>query len=116
MLSIDTSDPAFIRIRAQGVLRWRDYKGFEGRLSKELGRRRKPVPLMLDLRGFRGWSAAGLVRDLIFDLRHQAAFSRIAVLGDGRWHEWITYLGVPLFQAKMRFFKTQDCAADWLSA
>jgi len=116
MLSIDTSDRAFVRIRAQGVLRWRDYKGFEARLSNELGRRHRPVPLMLDLKGFRGWSAPGLIRDLVFDLRHREAFSRIAVVGDARWHKWITYLAIPLFRVKMRFFKVQDRATEWLRA
>ncbi len=116
MLSMDTSDRAFICIRAQGILRWRDYKSFERRLSSELGRRPEPVPLLLDLRGFRGWSAAGLIRDLIFDLRHRASFSRIAVLGDARWHRWITYLGIPLFRAKLKFFNAQDAAREWLFA
>ena len=114
MLSMDVSDQAFIHVRAQGILRWRDYGGFERALSSELGHRRRPVPLLLDLRGFRGWSAAGLIRDLIFDLRHQASFSRIAVVGDTRWHWWVTYLAVPLFRAKMRFFSTQETAAEWL--
>ncbi len=116
MLSMDTSDRAFICIRAQGILRRRDYKDFDRRLSSELGRRPKPVPLLLDLRGFRGWSAAGFIRDLIFDLRHRASFSRIAVLGDARWHMWITYLAVPLFRAKLRFFNAPDAARDWLRA
>lgn len=116
MLSMDTSDRAFICIRAQGILRWRDYGSFEHRLSSELGRRPKPVLLLLDLRGFRGWSAAGLIRDLIFDLRHRASFSRIAVLGDARWHTWITYLAIPLFRAKLRFFNAQDAATAWLRA
>jgi hypothetical protein len=114
MLSMDTSDRAFICVRAQGILRWRDYSNFERRLSNELDRRRRPVPLLMDLRGFRGWSAAGLIRDLIFDLHYRASFSRIAVLGNARWHAWITYLAVPMFRAKMRFFNTQDTATDWL--
>ena len=116
MLSMDTSDRAFICVRAQGILRWRDYSSFERRLSSELGRRPRPVPLLLDLRGFRGWSTAGLIRDLIFDLRYRASFSRIAVLGDARWHMWITYLAVPLFHAKLRFFDAQDVATEWLRA
>jgi hypothetical protein len=116
MLSLDTSDRAFIRIRAQGVLRWSDYSGFDCRLSRELGRRPSAVPLLLDLRSFRGWSAAGLIRDVIFDLRHRASFSRIAVLGDARWHLWITYLAIPLFRAKLRFFNAQDAATEWLCA
>ena len=114
MLSMDTSDRAFICIRAKGILHWRDYCGFERRLSSELGRRPGPVPFLLDLRGFRGWSAAGLIRDLIFDLRHRASFSRIAVLGNARWHRWITYLGIPLFSTKLKFFSTPDAAREWL--
>ena len=116
MLSLDTSDRAFICIRAQGVLRWSDYSGFDRRLSSELGRRPKAVPLLLDMRGFRGWSAAGLMRDVIFDLRHRASFSQIAVLGDARWHLWITYLVIPLFRAKLRFFNAQEAATVWLRA
>ena len=116
MLSIDTSDRAFVCVRAQGILRWCDYGNFERKLSNKLGHRRGPVPLLLDLRGFRGWSVAGLIRDLIFDLHHRASFSRIAVLGDVRWHAWITYLAIPLFRAKVRFFNTQDTATEWLRA
>jgi len=114
MLSMDTSDRAFICIRAHGTLRWRDYKSFERRLSGELGDRRNAVPLLLDLRGFRGWSAAGLIRDVIFDLRHRASFSRIAVLGDARLHRWITCLGIPLFRAELKFFSASDAAREWL--
>ena len=116
MLSLDSSARAFICIRAQGILRWRDYKGFERRLSSELGRRPRAVPLLLDLRGFRGWSAAGLIRDLIFDVRHRSSFSRIAVLGDARWHRWITYLGIPLFRARLKFFDAENAATEWLRA
>ena len=89
---------------------------FQRRLSSELGRRPKVVPLLLDLRGFRGWSAAGLIRDLIFDVRHRSSFSRIAVLGDARWHRWITYLGIPVFRAKLKFFSAPDAAREWLRA
>ena len=116
MLSLDTSDRAFICIRAQGIVRWGDYTGVERRLASELGRRPKAVPLLLDLRGFRGWSVAGLIRDLIFDLRHRASFSRIAVVGDARWHMWITYLAVPLFRAKLRFFNAPEAAMEWRRA
>ena len=87
MLLVDTSDRAFICVRAEGMLRWRDYRAFELSLSNELRVRLRPVPLLLDLRGFRGWSAAGLIRDLVFDLRHRASFSRIAILGNARWHK-----------------------------
>ena len=116
MLSMGTSDPAFIRVRAEGILRWRDYPRLELSLSNEIRLRSRPVPLLLDLRDFRGWTAAGLIRDIIFDLRHRASFSRIAILGNARWHQWITILAMPLFRARLRFFKAPDAASDWFRA
>ncbi len=117
MLSIDASESAFICVRAEGILRWSDYAEFEPSLQAELGRRTKPLRLLMDLRGFRRWTAAGLIRDILFDLRHRASFSRIAVLGDARWHAWLTYLAIPVFRAKLRFFEAEEKSAKrWLGA
>ena len=106
-----------IRIRATGLLRAADYRSFEPAFAAELASRATPVPLLLDMRGFRGWTPAGLIRDLRWDLRNRGTFSRIAVVGDARGHRWITAAGAPLFRAPMRYFDASDGArADaWLA-
>ena len=114
VLSIEHSSAAFIRIRANALLGAADYRRFEPQFADALGRRETPVPLLLDLRGFRGWTPVGFVHDLSWDLRNRGSFSRIAVVGDARWHEWITLLGQPLFRARMRFFRGETDAIFWL--
>lgn len=117
MLTLAPSPAAFVRVRASGRLTAADYRAFEPAFAAELERRAPPVPLLLDLRGFRGWTPAGLLRDLRWDLRHRRAFSRIAVLGDARRHRWLTAAGAPLFRAPLKYFRAGDrhLAQAWLA-
>ena len=116
MLSVDHSTAPFLRIRASGWLRAADYERFEPKFADALRLRTRPLPLLLDMRGFRGWTPAGFVRDLRWDIRNRATFSKIAVLGDARWHELITLAGAPLFRAPMKYFHAKDEAEAWLAA
>src|SRR5690242_10396092 len=116
MLTIVPSPAAFIRIRASGRLGARDYDRFEHEFADELKRRNVPaLLLLLDIRGFRGWTPGGLYRDLRWDLRNRRTFSKIAVIGDRSWHRWITAAGKPLFRAPMRYFSSEAEAENWLS-
>ena len=115
MLTLTPSPAAFIRIRATGRLTAADYDRFEPAFAAELERRKMPIELlMLDMRGFRGWTAGGFLRDLRWDLRNRRTFSKIAVIGDRRWHRWITAASKPLFRAPMRFFRSKEQAEAWL--
>ena len=115
MLTLVPSADPFLRIRASGRLSTRDYHRFEPEFAAELERRTTPVPLFLDMRGFRGWTPGGLVRDLRWDLRNGRSFSRIAVIGGRSWHRWITRLGRPLFRAPMLYFDSDASAEEWLA-
>ncbi|NUQ18514.1 MAG: STAS/SEC14 domain-containing protein [Sphingomonas sp.] len=68
------------------------------------------------MRRFKGWSLTALLRDLRFDFRHRSSFSKIAVVGDRRWHQWSTYAAVPIFKAKLRYFRANEepYAIAWL--
>jgi hypothetical protein len=116
MLTLTPSPTAFIRIRATGRLTAADYRRFEPAFAAELKRRNLPIPLLLDMRGFRGWTPDGFLRDLRWDLRNRRTFSKIAVIGDKNWHRWITAAGAPLFRVPMRFFcESQEPEAEqWL--
>jgi hypothetical protein len=114
MLTLVPSSAAYLRIRASGRLGTADYRGFEPAFAAELAHRNTPMPLLLDLRGFRGWTPAAFLRDLRWDLRNRRAFSKIAVVGDRSWHRWITAAGAPLFRAPMRYFRSVEEAEAWL--
>jgi hypothetical protein len=102
--AMDWENPGFIRLRASGRLTASDYDAMEPDFHAELARRGGRAPLLLDVRGWRGWTAGGLVRDLRFDIRHRNNFPRIAVVGDRPWHKWLTYAAKPVFSGEMRYF------------
>lgn len=116
MLSIDAVERQFLRISATGKLTAAEYWKFEQEFEESLARTIQPAPLLLNLRGFRGWTVGGLLRDIMFDVRNRASFSRIAVIGDKTWHRWLTYVGIPIFRAPLKFFKVSDerLAVRWL--
>ena len=116
MLALVAHEHSFVHVRAEGVLTGNDYRSFEPGFANEVAHRGKPLPLLLDLLGFRGWTPGGLLRDIFFDLRHRATFSRIAVIGEKRWHKWITYAASPVFRGTLGFFRpaAERVAVEWL--
>jgi hypothetical protein len=116
MLSLERSNGSYILIHANGWLGAADYEQFETEFTGELGRWTPPVPLLLDMRGFRGWTPPGFLRDLLWDVRHRSSFSKIAVVGDARWHRWVTVAGGLLFRGQMKYFPATGLqpADQWL--
>jgi hypothetical protein len=118
MFSIDRENPAYVRVRASGRLSASDYDRFEPDFAAELARRGGRAPLLLDVRGWSGWTPGGLVRDLLFDLKHRRSFPRIAVVGDRPWHKWLTFAAKPVFACPMRYFDEalERQAVEWVGA
>jgi hypothetical protein len=117
MFQADFSDADYLRVGATGRLSSGDYDGMEPALEAELARRGGRAPLLLDLTGWRGWTAGGLVRDIRFDLRHRSSFPRIAVLGDRVWHKCLTIAAKPVFRGEMRYFEAarEAEAVEWVT-
>ena len=66
-------------VTASGRLVAQDYRRFVP-VFERLARSRGPLRVLLELRGFRGWDAGALWEELKFDVTHQWAFRRIAVV------------------------------------
>ena len=116
MFSIDTASHKYLRVSAAGRLSSRDYRSFEPAFEAELARRGGRVALLLDVTGWRGWTASGLVRDLRFYFTHRNSFPRIAVVGSRAWHRWLTVAAKPVFSGPMRYFdrEQEGQAVEWL--
>jgi hypothetical protein len=119
MFAIDASNSRYLKIRADGRLSPRDYDSLEPEVETALRQAQgQQIALLLDLRRWSGWTPGGFVRDLCFDLKHRNSFSRIAVVGEKRWHRLLTLAAKPLFSGPMRYFDQarQAEAADWAGA
>jgi hypothetical protein len=108
MFSLDASNRDYVRIDASGRLMSGDYDVLEPAMAAALERRGGRAPLLLDLRGWRGWTAGGLLRDLRFDFRHRESHPRIAVVGDRPWHKWLTLAAKPVFTGTMLYFDAAE--------
>jgi SpoIIAA-like len=116
LFSIDQANGPYLRLTASGRLSSSDYDMLEPALADALAARGGRAPLLLDLTGWRGWTAGGILRDMLFDLKHSKSFARTAVVGDRSWHKWLTWAAAPLFRGPMRYFEAgrEQAAVDWL--
>lgn len=57
------------------------------------------------MKDFEGWSLESLWSDTKFDLRHANDFEKIAIVGDKKWHEWMTDAMKPFTSAEVKFFE-----------
>lgn len=104
-----TEDNGLIRIRAAGKLEEEDYDRFVPEFERIADCAPGTVAMVIELApDFGGWDLGGLWRDLKFDLRHKESFGRIAIVGDRKWEEWVTWVIDPLFRAEMQFFDPSE--------
>lgn len=75
------------------------------------------IALFVEMKDFHGWARGGLWADTKFDLKHHGDFTRIAIVGDQKWEEWMAVLSKPFTSAKVRYYEAsqRDSAMNWAS-
>jgi hypothetical protein len=75
------------------------------------------IALYLELKNFHGWTPGALWADTKFDLKHHGDFSRIAIVGDQKWEEWMANVSKPFTSAAVRYYDVQqrEIALRWAS-
>lgn len=115
MWTFKTTDPTHMRLDVAGKLTRDDYAAIAAKVETaiaEEGHHR----LLFALHDFKGWTVAGAIEGVRFDVRHREDFDRIAVVGDRRWQEWSTKLTGPIFDGDVRWFDKdrEHEAVHWL--
>ncbi len=75
------------------------------------------IALFVEMKDFHGLASGGLWADTKFDLKHHGDFTRIAIVGDQKWEEWMAVLSKPFTSAKVRYYEAsqRDIAMNWAS-
>lgn len=112
----ETKD-AFVALRLTGKLDEKDYEALLPML-KELIARHGKISLYWEMREFEGWTMDGLLSDAAFDAEHTDDFVRIAMVGEKKWHDWMTKLMKPFTSAEVRYFELDQAgtALSWAKA
>lgn len=105
---------AFVAVKVTGELHKADYDKLVPLLEEQIAAHGK-IALYLEVQDFTSISAPALWADTKFDVRHARDFSRIALVGDEKWHAWAGRLMSPFTSAEVRVFAPaeKEVALTW---
>jgi hypothetical protein len=106
-----------LEVRLTGKLSSEDYARFVPDTETMIHRCGK-IRILAILEDFHGWDAGALWKDIQWDARHFNDIERIAIVGEKRWHAWMTGFCKPFTTAGIRYFTHAELAEarKWLSA
>jgi hypothetical protein len=104
-----------IVVHISGMLSKADYPDFVSefdRLVRLSGKQR----VLFDLTGLEGWDLGAAWADTKFGLSHFSDIERLAMVGDKKWEQFMSFLLKPFTGAKTRYFDHADAAQarKWL--
>lgn len=104
-----------VLIRATGKLTRENYDAFVPEFERAL-RSRGKLRILFDITGFDGWQPDGIWQEIKFDLKHNSDISRLAVIGDEKWHHLLVAALKPFAFAETRYFSPSQSsqARPWL--
>jgi hypothetical protein len=106
-----------LEVAVTGKLRREDYDRFAPEIERMVEKHGK-IRVLLDMVGFQGWrDKEALWDETKFAWRHSADFSRIAMVGETGWEEWMSRLCRPFTSAEVRFYQRRQMsrARAWLA-
>ena len=111
----DSSGPV-VGYKVIGKVNPQDYQQLEGEFQSLVDESENGVCLLLDLQEFAGEEVKAWLPDLKFGHRFHDKIARMAIVGDKRWHKWLTALCDPFYAKEAKFFhpEAEDDAWAWL--
>jgi universal stress protein A len=102
-------------VRVSGKLSHEDYQNFLPDLEVLIKSDEK-ISLLIELDDFHGIDISAIKDDIKFSIRHNDAFEKVAIVGEKKWHRWMTLLSTPFFKGSVKYFNRIDLqdAWDWL--
>jgi acyl-CoA synthetase (NDP forming) len=113
---LESDVPNALEIHCSGKLTKADYDEIVPKFEQHLARQGKPR-VLVEMRDFEGWEdTTSLWEDLKMDTKHINDVKRLAIVGDAKWHDWLTKLTRPFTTADVEFFPPEkiDEARAWL--
>ena len=116
MLTIhDSPGENLIKTSASGKLEQSDYDRLIPVLEQKLKKFNK-LRLYFEMEDFEGWSPSAFFSDVKFDVQHANDFEKVAMVGDEKWHKWMTDAMKPFTTAEVKYFNQSQKqeALNWI--
>jgi hypothetical protein len=101
------SSGAFVALQVSGKLEKDGYESFLPELTARIKEHGK-ISLFWEMVGFSGWTVRVIWSDGSFDVKHANDSLRVAIVGDKKWHEWMTSAMRPFTSVDVRYFNREE--------
>lgn len=108
---------SFYTLRIGGVLNKATVDRIQSIAAKDISKGGSDLKVMIVLSNFQGWKTGDNWGDVDFFVNHEAAISKIAVVGDRKWEEEsLLFLGAGRRSGEVRYFdaELEPSARAWL--
>ena len=114
MISIDHLEDNIIVITVSSTLTKEDYETLMPRLEQEAQRHEK-LCLVWEMHDF-SWQPDAALADLKLDAKLNSEVSKLAMIGEASWQDWMTKLSKPFASGELRYFdkSERDAAYAWI--
>ena len=114
MIDIQHLEDNIIAVTASGALSKDDYEVLRPRLEQE-AERHETLRLVWEMRDF-SWQPGAALEDLKLDVKLNSEVSKIAMIGEAKWQDWMTQLSKPFASGELRYFdeSERDAAYVWI--
>jgi hypothetical protein len=105
----------FLTFKAVGKLTHDDYEKITPLIDSALkGVDNPKVKAFVDIRELEGWELRAAWDDFKLGLKHGSEFSKIAVLGNKKWEEYMSKVGSWFISGEIKYFEDENEAFKWL--
>lgn len=115
MIDIKHLEANIIAVTASGTLTEEDYKTLTPTLERE-AEQHDTLRLIWEMRDFEGWKPGALWEDAKLDADLNSEVTKLAMIGEARWQDWLTQLSKPFAAGELRYFgeDERDAAYAWI--
>ncbi|GAB3828082.1 SpoIIAA family protein [Pontibacter rugosus] len=82
-------------------------------LLKERIKQHGKVKVYAEVQDVQEYSLKALRDEVKFDLQHASDFSRVAIVGDQKWLEWLSTMAKPFTTAEVKYFDFSQRSQAW---
>jgi len=112
---LEESRGDLVAFRISGSVDRHDYNIMLPLLQERI-RQHGKVRVYAEVQDVEDYSLRALWEDIKFDVKHASDFSKVALIGDSKWIDWLTVMAKPFTSAEVKYFNfaQKQLAWDWI--
>lgn len=111
-----TNNEFFISLKLTGKLTHEDYQAIIPIVESALDKVVSPsIDAFIDASSFQGWELRAAWDDLVFGLKHNNKFRKVAIYGHKDWLESVSKVGNWFVTGEVKHFTEATKALEWLA-